>query len=310
MLHPPLAATAVPAGPPASPGAAPPLARKRRGNPNLGLALRCGARTRGGCPCRAPAIYGKLRCRMHGGRSTGPRTAEGMARLRAARTVHGTYGAEMRALNRHDLTALRRGVVGNEAVRCVDRLPADLVGRLMQMPPELRPPPWPSGGLTPAEDRAVLRAEAEALAPWRAAIAQAGASGRVRRAASNVAAGGESAAQAGGHAPVPLHCAPAGLEDAADSAPADGMAEAHTPERVADAGGGDVAAAPNASAPIAPTTAQAGAHAPERAAEGQSGAATVAALCNRKQEPMHQKATSLRAASSWRRAPLGRSASG
>src|ERR1039458_9007186 len=106
MLHPPLAATAVPAGPPASPGAAPPLIPKRRGNPNLGLALRCGARTRGGCPCRAPAIHGKLRCRMHGGRSTGPRTAEGMARLRAARTVHGFYGAEMRARNK---TEERRG---------------------------------------------------------------------------------------------------------------------------------------------------------------------------------------------------------
>ncbi|WP_119459169.1 HGGxSTG domain-containing protein [Rhodospirillaceae bacterium SYSU D60014] len=28
---------------------------------------RCGARTRGGLPCRAPAVRGKRRCRMHGG---------------------------------------------------------------------------------------------------------------------------------------------------------------------------------------------------------------------------------------------------
>jgi uncharacterized protein YjcR len=28
---------------------------------------RCGARTRGGTPCRAPAMHGKARCRMHGG---------------------------------------------------------------------------------------------------------------------------------------------------------------------------------------------------------------------------------------------------
>lgn len=28
---------------------------------------RCGARTRGGTACRAPAMHGKLRCRMHGG---------------------------------------------------------------------------------------------------------------------------------------------------------------------------------------------------------------------------------------------------
>jgi hypothetical protein len=166
MLPPPFAATAAPADAPASLAPAPSLSGKRRGNPDLGLALRCGARTRGGCPCRAPAIHGKLRCPAgqargqapHGGRSTGPRTAEGMARLRAARTVHGAYSAETRARNRHDLTALRRGRVGNEAVRYVDRLPADLVGRLMQMAPELMPPPWPSGGLTPAEDRAVLRA--------------------------------------------------------------------------------------------------------------------------------------------------------
>ncbi|WP_305880513.1 HGGxSTG domain-containing protein [Bradyrhizobium sp. CCGUVB1N3] len=28
---------------------------------------RCGARTRNGCACRAPAVHGKSRCRMHGG---------------------------------------------------------------------------------------------------------------------------------------------------------------------------------------------------------------------------------------------------
>jgi hypothetical protein len=29
--------------------------------------LRCGAKTRHGSPCRAPAVAGKKRCRMHGG---------------------------------------------------------------------------------------------------------------------------------------------------------------------------------------------------------------------------------------------------
>ncbi|HMM93133.1 MAG TPA: HGGxSTG domain-containing protein [Bradyrhizobium sp.] len=28
---------------------------------------RCGAKTRSGCACRSPAVYGKKRCRMHGG---------------------------------------------------------------------------------------------------------------------------------------------------------------------------------------------------------------------------------------------------
>ncbi len=62
-----------------------------RGDPNL--APRCGAATRGGCACRAPAMANG-RCRMHGGRSTGPRTEAGRARLRAAHTTHGGYGAE------------------------------------------------------------------------------------------------------------------------------------------------------------------------------------------------------------------------
>jgi hypothetical protein len=35
------------------------------------LALRCGAKTRSGTPCRSPAVSGKYRCRMHGGNSPG-----------------------------------------------------------------------------------------------------------------------------------------------------------------------------------------------------------------------------------------------
>ena len=34
------------------------------------------------------------RCRMHGGTSTGPRTAEGLARSRRARWKHGLYSAD------------------------------------------------------------------------------------------------------------------------------------------------------------------------------------------------------------------------
>jgi hypothetical protein len=45
---------------------------------------RCGARTRAGGLCKAPAILGKERCRMHGGLATGPKTAEGKARSLAA----------------------------------------------------------------------------------------------------------------------------------------------------------------------------------------------------------------------------------
>jgi len=61
------------------------------GNPNA--APRCGARTRQGELCRQPAMPNG-RCRLHGGKSTGPRTPEGLERLRAARTTHGAYDAE------------------------------------------------------------------------------------------------------------------------------------------------------------------------------------------------------------------------
>lgn len=45
---------------------------------------RCGARTRTGLPCRAPVVSGISRCRMHGGLSSGARTAEGRARIAEA----------------------------------------------------------------------------------------------------------------------------------------------------------------------------------------------------------------------------------
>src|SRR5208283_4263973 len=122
--------------PPAAPDA-----KKPRGNPNLHLVPRCGARTRGGCPCRAPAIHGKLRCRMHGGRSTGPRTPKGLADLRAARTIHGNDGAEARARDRCRLTTLRRARLCAAATRYQDHLPPAFVARLYGHAPELMAPP-------------------------------------------------------------------------------------------------------------------------------------------------------------------------
>ncbi len=57
-------------------------------------AATCGARTRGGPPCRnLPMRNG--RCRMHGGASTGPKTADGLARWRAAVTIHAGRSREM-----------------------------------------------------------------------------------------------------------------------------------------------------------------------------------------------------------------------
>src|SRR5580692_7905283 len=100
-----------------------PATKKLRGNPNLALAPAQpargldprGAHTRAGCPRRSTAIDGKLRCRMHGRRSPAPRTPEGLPRrrpggrirVRDARAIHGSYGANARADTRHRLTLVR-----------------------------------------------------------------------------------------------------------------------------------------------------------------------------------------------------------
>ena len=71
----------------------------RNGNPrkDLSTVARCGARTRRGTACQAPAMKNG-RCRSHGGKSTGARTANGKQAQIAANTVHGYYGEEGRAL--------------------------------------------------------------------------------------------------------------------------------------------------------------------------------------------------------------------
>jgi hypothetical protein len=40
----------------------------------------CGASTRKGTPCQCKKLYKGGRCKLHGGLSTGPKTAEGRAR--------------------------------------------------------------------------------------------------------------------------------------------------------------------------------------------------------------------------------------
>jgi hypothetical protein len=57
-------------------------------------APRCGAKARAGHACRQPAMKNG-RCRFHGGKSTGARTAEGRARCRQVNLVHGARTAEM-----------------------------------------------------------------------------------------------------------------------------------------------------------------------------------------------------------------------
>ena len=60
-------------------------------------APRCGARSkRAGKPCRGAAMPNG-RCKVHGGKSTGPRTPEGLERSRRANWKHGYYSSEVKA---------------------------------------------------------------------------------------------------------------------------------------------------------------------------------------------------------------------
>jgi len=64
----------------------------KHGNPpgDFMTAPRCGAKTRNGTSCQAPAMLNG-RCRMHGGKSTGPKTIDGKERSRQAHFKHGYY---------------------------------------------------------------------------------------------------------------------------------------------------------------------------------------------------------------------------
>jgi hypothetical protein len=78
--------------------ATPGLKRGRLKNSNPSgdylTAPRCGAATRAGGSCRQPAMRNG-RCRFHGGKSTGPRTAAGLQRSGASRLTHGFRTAEI-----------------------------------------------------------------------------------------------------------------------------------------------------------------------------------------------------------------------
>lgn len=65
---------------------------------------RCGAKTRKGTPCKAPAVAGKTRCRMHGGaRGSGAP----MGNRNALKT--GLHTREAKAYWKHVANLLREG---------------------------------------------------------------------------------------------------------------------------------------------------------------------------------------------------------
>ena len=50
---------------------------------------KCLALNRRGTACQKPPLRGKKRCRLHGGLSTGPKTARGRAKIAQAHYKHG-----------------------------------------------------------------------------------------------------------------------------------------------------------------------------------------------------------------------------
>ena len=57
--------------------------------------------------CRSPAIRGKRCCRIHGGKSTGPRTQQGRNLCGAAKTLHGRETRAIRAKRQQVLAELK-----------------------------------------------------------------------------------------------------------------------------------------------------------------------------------------------------------
>ena len=72
---------------------------------------RCEARTRRGTPCQRPGNKINGRCKLHGGRSIGPKTLDGLARLVASKTTHGRSTKAERAKAKH------RAEVGRQVMR-------------------------------------------------------------------------------------------------------------------------------------------------------------------------------------------------
>ena len=69
---------------------------------------RCGAKTRRGTACLKPALKGKTRCQLHGGKATGARTTAGRQRLSDAQLRHGKYTKDKLAAQRHAAEVGRR----------------------------------------------------------------------------------------------------------------------------------------------------------------------------------------------------------
>ena len=79
---------------------------------------RCGAKTRRGTACQRPASKKNGRCRLHGGQSTGPKSAEGRAKIAAANTTTGQHTKAM-ILRRKEEAKIAKGL--RDRLRVIER---------------------------------------------------------------------------------------------------------------------------------------------------------------------------------------------
>ena len=92
----------------------------RQGDYNT--APRCGAKTRAATPCKSPAMKNG-RCRMHGGKCRGPTTAEGRARISAARDQGKGWSIKWKPINYTHAVIVRRARVFEAMGRAKMALP-------------------------------------------------------------------------------------------------------------------------------------------------------------------------------------------
>jgi hypothetical protein len=80
---------------------------------------RCGAKTRAGGACKNPAINNRSRCALHGGKSSGPKTPEGGARVAAVHWKHGRRSMARTAKVRQINAELRRIILEGRRARLI-----------------------------------------------------------------------------------------------------------------------------------------------------------------------------------------------
>jgi hypothetical protein len=86
----------------------------------------CGAKTRTGHPCRRAPAINRRRCKLHGGASTGPRTAAGKARIAAAQRERWTR-SRMRTVRILADREVHDGLGGVHKRGDTPKLPPDVV---------------------------------------------------------------------------------------------------------------------------------------------------------------------------------------